>query len=68
MKQTCAVPDHLGDFRITSYVITLMTPLITVQFVKRLSTLVSEMKEKLHVHYTVGATTLVTWQLIDVSR
>jgi len=26
MKQTCAVPDHLGDFRITSYVITLMTP------------------------------------------
>jgi len=51
MKQPCTVPDHLGDFRITSYVITLMTPLITVQFVKRLSTLVSEMKEKLHVHY-----------------
>jgi len=68
MKQPCTVPDHLGDFRITSYVITLMTPLITVQFVKRLSTLVSEMKEKLRVHYTVGATTLVTWQLVDVSR
>ena len=58
MTQPCAVPDHLGVFRITSYVITLMNGLIIVQIVKRLSTHASEMRESFRVHYTIGAATL----------